>query len=117
MRLVNASRQTLVAESVEIAQGFWAQGRGLLGRSPPRPGWGLWLKPCRAIHTMGLNFAIDVVLLDTDLQVVAIRPQLAPWRLGPWHRRTHSILELGAGSLTRCGTAPGDRLVYHTPGS
>lgn len=50
------------------AKGFWSRLRGLHARRSLPWGTGLHLSPCRAIHTFGLAYAIDVVFLDADLQ-------------------------------------------------
>jgi uncharacterized protein len=70
--------------------------RGLLGRGRIAPDTGLWLRPCRSIHTVGMRFAIDAVVLDGRDRVVAVRT-LTPGRL-LWPRmRARSVVEVVAG--------------------
>ena len=83
--------------------------RGLLGRSGLEEGEGLFLKPCGSVHTLFMRFPIDVVFLDRNLSVVAVRPELAPWRTGG-ARGAKVTLELAAGEAARLGIAPGMRL-------
>jgi uncharacterized membrane protein (UPF0127 family) len=83
--------------------------RGLLGRSGLEQKEGLLLKPCGSVHTLFMRFPIDVVFLDRDLSVVAVRPELVPWRTAR-ARGAKVTLELAAGEAARLGIAPGVRL-------
>jgi uncharacterized membrane protein (UPF0127 family) len=56
-----------------------------------------------------MRFAIDVVFLDRDLEVLAIRSHLAPWRAAA-RLRARSALELAAGECERLRLQVGDRL-------
>lgn len=77
----------------------------------------LWLIPCRAIHTVGMRFPIDVVLLDKSLKVVLLMENLPPFRLSKFHRSTHSVLELAAGAVEASSTRVGDQLVLTAAGN
>ncbi|OZI24047.1 hypothetical protein CAL26_09410 [Bordetella genomosp. 9] len=72
--------------------------RGLLCRRRPRPGVGLWLSPCRAVHTFGMTYALDVVFLDRHGRVAAVVPALRPWRVALCLRAV-SVVELEAGAV------------------
>jgi uncharacterized membrane protein (UPF0127 family) len=50
--------------NIRIAKTFTSRLRGLLGHCSPGPGEALLIKPCRSIHTFGMNYTIDVVFLD-----------------------------------------------------
>ncbi len=104
----NLSRGVRLARRVAEARGALARMRGLLGRRELAAGEGLWLRPCRQVHTFFLRFAIDVVFLDRELMVVGICRGLKPWRLSPFFLRARSALELSAGAAR--GLRPGDRL-------
>ncbi len=111
----DASRGRLLARRVRAAHHLGRRLRGLLGRESLAPDEGLWLKPCRQVHTWFMRFAIDVVFLDAALEVVAVSRHLPPWRLSPFHRRARSCLELAAG--TAHWVRPGDRLQFTRKGS
>ncbi len=95
---------------VELAISPWVRARGLLGRAGLAPGEALWLAPCRSIHTVGMQFAIDVVFLDRNSRVVRVVDDLVPYRLtwGGW--RAHGALEFAAGEAARLGLTAGQRL-------
>ena len=65
-----AGRSTPVL--VEVAQTSVERMVGLLGRDGLSDDAGLLLRPCGAVHTFGMRFAIDVVFLDRKQQVLEI---------------------------------------------
>jgi len=91
------------AVRVRRERSVWGRMRGLLGRPPPAPGAGLWLSPCRQVHTVGMRYPIDVVHLDREGRVLLIET-LVPWRVGRFVWAGHSVVELAAEN-----PAAGDR--------
>lgn len=91
------------------AEDFRSRLVGLIGRRPLDPGVGLWLRPCDAVHTVGLRFAIDVVFVDAAGRVKRVDECVRPWRvricLG-----AHSVVELAAGEARRLGLEAGDAI-------
>jgi uncharacterized membrane protein (UPF0127 family) len=75
------------------------RARGLLGRSRLEPTEGLLLEHSRSVHTFGMRFAIDVILLDRQQRVIAVVP-MAPGRVLLPRRRVRHILEVAAGRGT-----------------
>jgi len=74
----------------------WQRLRGLLGGPPLARGEALWLDPCRAVHTAGMRYAIDVAFVDGRGRVVRVVRGLRPWRCA-WCLRARSAVELRAG--------------------
>ena len=105
---VNLTRGRLVAGRVDRAFSLAGRMKGLLGRQALPPGQGLWLKPCRQVHTWFMRYPIDVVFLDAELKVVAVQRRMRPWRVSPLFMRARSALELAAGRAE--GVEAGDRL-------
>ena len=79
--------------------------RGLLGRPALGPAEGLLIAPCNSIHTVGMRYAIDVVFLDAEVRIVAVRHGLAPLRLAA-ARGARSVVELASGEARRLGLLP-----------
>lgn len=92
------------------ADSFGRRGLGLLGRAGLRPDEGLWIRPCRSIHTMFMRFAIDAVFLDDDNVVVRIAPCVRPFRFAMGGRGARSVIELPAGRAEALGLSEGFRL-------
>jgi uncharacterized membrane protein (UPF0127 family) len=105
----NETRNTVLAESADVADSGAARRRGLLGRNGLSRGQGLWIVPCEAVHTWGMRFSIDVVYLDRGGKVRKIRTALRPWRLSMC-LSAHSVLELPGGVADESGTRVGDQL-------
>jgi uncharacterized protein len=115
MRLVavrKAGAAEPLAQRVGVADRFWLRARGLLGTARLPEGEGLILRPCKAVHTWGMAYAIDVAFLDSGGEVVASYEGVAPNRSTRWHRRAESALELPAGSLGRASVSVGDRILW-----
>jgi uncharacterized membrane protein (UPF0127 family) len=107
MRAVNLTRQTELASLLAVAATSATRRKGLLGRTGLEPGEGLWILPCEAVHSMGMQFAIDLIYLDRQKRAIKLRHGMVPRRLSAC-LRAHSVLELPAGSIRRTQTQPGD---------
>jgi uncharacterized membrane protein (UPF0127 family) len=92
-----------------FARGFVARLRGLLGRSPPVPGAALLIAPCRAVHTVGMRYPIDIVFLARDGRVLRVCPQVVPVRARVC-RRAWGVAELAAGQASRLDIVAGTTL-------
>ena len=90
-----------------MASGARQRARGLLGRDGLDGA--LWLPRTRAVHTLGMRFAIDVAYCDAEGKVLEI-VTMRPWRLGRPRLRARSVVEAEAGSLQRWGVAAGTTL-------
>jgi uncharacterized membrane protein (UPF0127 family) len=80
--------------------------RGLRGRRLLGQGQALLLRRCRSVHTFGMEFPIDAVLLDRTYRVVAV-VAMPPGRLLLPRRGVRHVLECAAGADLR----PGERLI------
>ena len=96
-----------VLASAEVASTRRARRRGLLGRD----GYdgALVLPRTRAVHTIGMRFAIDVAYVDGDGTVLDIRA-MRPWRVGRPRPRARSVVEAERGAFERWGIAVGDQV-------
>ena len=104
-----AERELCLAE---VAENPWTRAVGLLGRKELGEGRGLWIRPCKSVHTLFMRFPIDVAYLSLDGTVVKTSARLCPFRLSMGGRRAHSVLELPTSSLERAGLKVGDRLSF-----
>ena len=111
LRIANLTRQTELAHNVDVANYAARRRKGLLGRVMLAAGEGLWIVPCEAVHTFGMQFPIDLVYIDRDKRVKKVRDDVSPRRLSACFS-AHSVLELAAGSIRRTQTKPGDRLEF-----
>jgi hypothetical protein len=110
LRAVNITRQRVVASRLKARGTYFGRLIGLLGRSCLYPGEALWISPCRAIHTFGMRFTIDVIFLDHGHTVVKAAAGIAPFRVCLGGREAKSVIELAAGTIEQSGTQTGDRI-------
>ena len=101
----------MLAHCVDVADSGAKRRKGLLGRAMLPAGEGLWIVPCEAVHTFGMQFPIDLVYLDRDKRVKKVRHGVPPRRLSAC-LFAHSVLELASGSIRRTQTQPGDKLEF-----
>lgn len=112
MRVVNRTRGTILGARVRIADNALSRLRGFLFRPRPEPGEGLLLSPCQAVHMFWMRFSLDVVFIGETGKVVAVHPDLRPWRWTPVYRAALHALELPAGTILATGTRTGDELSW-----
>jgi uncharacterized membrane protein (UPF0127 family) len=84
--------------------------RGLLGRRGLVSGEGLLLRPASSVHTFFMRFAIDVVFLAADGEVLKIASRVPAWRAVAC-KGAAAVLELPAGEAERQGFELGDSVV------
>jgi uncharacterized membrane protein (UPF0127 family) len=113
----NRTRHAHLATALAVANTHWTRLRGLLGLASNdfRNGSGLWIVPCHGVHTLGMGFPIDVVYLDSELNVIGIKAGVRPWRFTPVLRRATSVLELPCGTADETKTAVGDTIEITLP--
>jgi len=109
-RALLAPAGEIVADPLRAAHTHWTRLRGLIGTPALAPGTGLWIRPCRQVHMFWMRYPIDVVFLDDDHRILAVAPNLRPWRVSPKIPGATSVIELAAGATDALGLAPGGRL-------
>ena len=68
---------------------------GLIGAKP----YALLIKTHFGIHTFGLKFPIDVLILDKFNKVVIIKKNLKPKKIFVWNPRYGKVLEMPKGTI------------------
>ena len=107
----NKTKETFVSFRVEVKDSVWGRLTGLLGKRSLPPDGGCWIVPANAIHTIGMLFSFDLVLLDKNFKVVGLRELVRPFRITMPNPKAESVLELPAHSIFRSRTQVGDQLV------
>ncbi len=112
VRVINATRRTLMGERVRVAETGLTRIVGLLGESELLPGDGLLIVPSQSIHTWGMQFPIDIAVLDNEWKVIAIRPDMRPFRMTRMFWKAAAVLELPSGMLESTSTLVGDAIEF-----
>ena len=111
---MNVSTDQRLADRVLQAETILERLRGLLGRSSLPEGEAMLLEPCRAIHTVGMRFPIDVLFLDGGGRVVRAAERIRPNRLMEAAWRAKRALKLPAGRIAATGTSVGHQVHLQT---
>ena len=111
LRVVNATRNAVLATRMELAGTHAARRRGLLGRDRLAEGEGLWIVPCESVHTFFMRFPIDLVYLDRRHRIRKVRQAVGAWRVSAC-LTAHSVLELPAGVIRATGSGRGDLIEF-----
>lgn len=109
-QVINQENMAILVFELQIAQTFFSRLRGLLGTAVLPIGKGLLLRPCNSVHTLGMRYPIDVLFLNSDLEVLKIVAALPPMRTVAC-LSSEMVLELPAGTVAQTNTVVGHRLV------
>lgn len=110
-RIINTTRDQVLADNARRARSYWKRLIGLMGRKALAPGEGLIIDPCSMVHTHWMRFAIDVIYVNKEDVIVGIDHALRPWHIGHFYRKVQYVVELPAGTAHETGAQVGDRLI------
>ena len=112
VRAVNRTKGTVLGECIRVADTGLSRIIGLLGERKLSPGDGLLIVPSQGVHTWGMMFPIDIVVLDREWNVLAVRPRMLQFRMTRIFWKAAAVLELPSGMLDSTATAIGDALTF-----
>ncbi|HEX3469288.1 MAG TPA: DUF192 domain-containing protein [Candidatus Elarobacter sp.] len=106
-RLLDGATGRVVAARVRRADGWLERTLGFLPRAAIASDEGLWFPRTRAIHTLGMRVALDVVFVDRSGRVLRVETNVRP---GRWHvgeSGADAVAEFAAGFAAANGVEPG----------
>jgi uncharacterized membrane protein (UPF0127 family) len=109
VRVVNHTREHVLAEQAELADSLWTRFWGLMGRRELPTGDGLVLQPGGGIHMWFMRIPLDVVHVDKHDRVTHVLRGIKPWRFGPLFVGGKLAIELPVGAADT--TQVGDQVV------
>jgi len=109
MRILNRTKDAVIAAHAETARTFSEKVTGLLGATVPRA---VIFKTRWGIHTIGMKFSIDCMVCDSRGRVRTLRANLPPGRFFMWNPFWGTLVELPAGTLRATGTEAGDEIEF-----
>lgn len=98
LHLANKSGELIVSK-VRLADSFLTRLKGLMFSSRLDKDEGLLICQCKQVHTHFMRYPLDIVFLDSSLQVIEIVHELKPWRFSKFYKNAHYVLEMSANSL------------------
>ena len=110
---VNSKKEMESDKEIEIliADSFLTRFAGLMFRQKLPAATGLFLAPCNSVHMCFMRFAIDVVYLDKEYNIIKVVKNLKPWIGLSVCSKAWAVLEMTAGEAERCGCEVGKKLV------
>lgn len=109
MRLINKRNNQLLAQNLTEATSWKQKICGLTLSTKPSA---LCFKTRFGIHTFGMRFPIDVIILDSHNQVVRIKTNLQPNRIFLWNPKYSKVLELPPGTIQKTKTKADDYIAF-----
>lgn len=110
--VINKRTGKIVAERVLRAGSFWLRLRGIIGRGHLGEGEGIWLIPCKQVHTFWVRFPLSIWVLDKDTRLITLFDNLQPWTISPYTKLGCSILEFPSGWGAKSEIEIGDVLLW-----
>jgi uncharacterized protein len=94
---------------VHVCESRLERGRGLLLRPQPGLDTAFLLRNCRAVHTIGMFYPLDILFCDASGRILRIVSQLGPCRVAR-EGRARQVWELPAGAVDHWGWQVGDEI-------
>jgi uncharacterized protein len=88
----------MIKISVKEATSLREKIQGLIGKDKPQA---LLIKTHFGIHTFGVKFPIDVLILDNENKVMSIRKNMKPNRIFLWNPKYEKVIELPDGTIEK----------------
>ena len=102
--------QTVLVPRLEIAGDLRTRNKGLLGRDSLPVDQALWILQCSSVHTFFMRFKIDLVFLNSKMEVTRTVSKVPPGRF-VWNMFfASSVIELSEGFLDKNPIRVGDKL-------
>lgn len=109
MIIENMSHNKILATKAQIANTFFTRLKGLLGTKKLDKGKALVIRPCNSIHTIGMNYDIDVLFVDSSDNVIKVINKMPASRFSLCPKSFY-VIELPAGTIEATGTVAGDKI-------
>ncbi|MCJ8329386.1 MAG: DUF192 domain-containing protein [Lentisphaeria bacterium] len=104
----NISKDTILAKEAWEAKRIFSRMRGMLARNFTEFD-AIIFDNNSSIHMLFMHMPLDIIFLDKDDQVLALKVALKPWRMAS-KSGSKKVVELPAGTITSSKTDIGDRL-------
>lgn len=98
----------VISLKVTQAKSLWQKSKGLLGTVKAYP---LLLKTRWGIHTFGMCYPIDVIVLNQNNSIMKTKENLTPNKIFLWNPWYDHIVELPAGYIKEKKLKKGEILV------
>lgn len=108
MKILNLTKNTVIATRVQKADTILSRMTGLLTRRAIAEDEALIITRCKSIHMFFMKFAIDVIFVDRKNTIAGIVEDIKPFALSPTFYKSNYAIEGPAGMIKRSRCAVGD---------
>ncbi len=108
-RIVNLTKDTVLAKRAEEAKTFFSRFAGLMFRKSLSKERALIFYRTKSIHTCFMRFTLDVIFVDRYMKVLRIIRGLRPWRI-VFCGKAHAVIESSFNNGNLKNTETGDKL-------
>ncbi|MCX6817235.1 MAG: DUF192 domain-containing protein [Candidatus Aenigmarchaeota archaeon] len=123
MKIINATKKTVVAERTEVAKSEWQKTKGLMFRDSLAKNAGLLMKfpgeTKPGIWMPFMRFPIDIIFISAEKKVVDMKEKVLPisrhpktWRIYVPKAKCKWVIEVSAGRARETKTKIGDELRF-----
>lgn len=109
LKVINKTKKKVISQDVIEAKAWKEKVFGLLLYKNPQ---GMLLHTRFGIHTFGMRYPIDVLVLDNEGRVVKMKENLLPNRIFLWNPRYATVMELPSMTISKTRTTLYDYLAY-----
>ena len=107
MTIVNRTKRVMLSENIKEAKAYQEKKQGLIGSDGKT---GLYMQTRWGVHTFGMTFSIDVMILDTQNRVVKYKRNLKQNRVFFWNPVYNKIIEIPTALLLEGMVSVGDEI-------
>jgi len=98
MKLVNLTQKVTLTNNLIIANTIIRSSIGLLNQPP---GIAMLFKTRWGIHTLGMKYPLDIIILNGNMEIVKIKKNLQPNRIFFWNPFYSQIIEISSNQNTK----------------
>lgn len=109
MLIKNIIKNTVLSQDAVFITSLKERAIGLISSDKPRT---IVFETRYGIHTFGMKYAIDVVILNKQKKVIALKENLQPNRFFLWRVNGIIVIELPLGTIRKTRTALHDHISY-----
>jgi uncharacterized membrane protein (UPF0127 family) len=111
MEITNKTRNTLLSSTATKLLTEKERVIGLIGSIKPKA---IVFETRFGIHTFLMKFSIDVVILNENKEIIALKETLKPNRIFMWNPKYKIVIELPERTIHKSKTKLHDVLQYET---
>jgi len=112
MKVINKTKNAMIAENCGWADTLYTRSKGLLGRKGISDNEGLVIIGCRCIHSYFMRFPICAIFIDKNNKVVKVIENFKVNRMSGYYIWADKVIELPPWKAQSTSTLIGDIIEF-----